>query len=88
MAFHSFNSGIDINWNVNEKNMQDAARNADTTQIDYRFVDYQQKWQTEREIERLITASATNNCAEIDVYYDVGDLLELSASKLSSAKIN
>jgi len=89
LSFQQYDTDIDVSWDTNLKNLAKAFNNRNVAQIAFRLLDYQRKFQIEKEINRRVEEDeVTHWRAEHDVYKEVMQNMNLSqgASKSAVAK--
>jgi hypothetical protein len=79
-------SKVGMGWDRNIHNMTLAAQQFDTATVEFRYIEYQQKWQVHEEMKRRMAKGVKERRAETDIYDEVGRLLKLSNGTSSGAK--
>jgi hypothetical protein len=67
---------LDISWDKNLMNLKTANKKLVEDQVQYRLMEYQQKWLVEKEIERRTASGVTVKRAELDVLTELGESLD------------
>jgi hypothetical protein len=72
----SYQIDLDISWDKNLMNLKTANKKLIEDQVQYRLMEYQQKWLVEKEIERRTASGVTVKRAELDVLTELGESLD------------
>jgi hypothetical protein len=72
----SYQIDLDISWDKNLINLKTANKKLVEDQVQYRLMEYQQKWLVEKEIERRTASGVTVKRAELDVLTELGESLD------------
>jgi hypothetical protein len=86
MPFNVIQNDRIVDWDSNLTNVKHAAENADTAMIDFRYLEYQQRWRSAAEVELRVTNGKNRGSAERKVLSDIGERLSLTDGLTSSAK--
>jgi hypothetical protein len=85
LSITSFTNHVDIEWEKNLKHVRISAQNLTATSVDHKFLEYQQRWRVEAEIERRVSGDTSEKTAARRVFQDVVNALRLCPSNAAAA---